>query len=173
MIPSMPSEDSDEMFWKRRAKALSRQINFAWFLQAAAAPLLIVATLGAVAAIVVRRELPEISTLQIGIPIGAILLIVGIVSFVVSSRRFETPEKSMVRIEAEFGMNTALSAARAVGSPWPSRSQGQRKALVWHLPRTLAPPIGAIILLALGLLIPISARPKGRSRPFQPASGLG
>ncbi len=154
----MSPEPSNKAFWNDRAKALSRRINFAWFLQTVAAPLLITATLGAVATLVVRRELPQISVVEISIALGVILLIVGIVSFVIAARRFEKPGQSLVRIEADSGLNTALSSARAGVSPWPEKSADLPASLNWHLPKTLAPPIGALILLALGLLIPISAK---------------
>ena len=154
----MSAEPSNKAFWNNRAKALSRRINFAWFLQTVAAPLLITAALGAVATLIVRRELPQISVVEISIALGIALLIVGIVSYVISARRFEKPEQSLVRIEADSGLNTALSSAQAGVSPWPEKTENLPASLNWHLPKTLAPPIGTLILLALGLLIPISAK---------------
>ncbi len=154
----MPPEQSNEAFWNDRAKTLSRRINFAWFLQTVAAPLLIVAVAGAVATLFVRREFPQVSVLEISIVLGVVLLIVGIVALVVAARRFENPGQSLVRIEANSGLNTALSSARAGVSPWPEKPANLSSSLNWHLSKTLAPPIGALILLALGLLIPISAK---------------
>lgn len=154
----MSQESSNKAFWNDRAKALSRRINFAWFLQTVAAPLLIAAALGAIATLVLRREFPQFSVVEISVAIGIVLALVCIISFVISARRFENPEQSLVRIEADSGLNTSLSAARAGVAPWPEKSANLPESLNWHLPKTLAPPIGALTLLALGLLIPISAK---------------
>lgn len=161
----MSSEPSNKAFWNDHAKALSRRINFAWFLQTVAAPLLVAAALGAIATLVVRREFPQFSVLEVSAALGIILLIVGVVSFVLSARRFESADQSLVRIEAGAGLNTALSAAQAGVSPWPEKPAGLQQSLNWHLPKTLAPPIGAMVLLALGLLIPISAKPRTTPAP--------
>lgn len=161
----MTPEPSNEAYWNARARALSRRINFAWFLQTVAAPLLVVAALGAVATLFVRREFPHVSVFEISVALAVILLIVGIVSFLISARRFEKPGRSLVRIEATDGLNTALSAAQAGVRPWPEKPVELPKSLTWHLPKTLAPPIGALILLALGLLIPISAKIRATPAP--------
>lgn len=161
----MTPEPSNEAYWNARARALSRRINFAWFLQTVAAPLLVAAALGAVATLFVRREFPQVSVFEISAALGVILLIVGIISFLISARRFEKPGRSLVRIEATDGLNTALSAAQAGVTPWPEKPVEFPKSLTWHLPKTLAPPIGALILLALGLLIPISAKIRATPAP--------
>jgi len=161
----MTEEPSNKKFWNDRAKALSRRINFAWFLQTIAAPLLVTAAIGAVATLVVRREFSQISVLEISLALGFIMLAVGIVFFVISARRFETPAQSLVRIEADAGLNTALSSAKAGVSPWPEKPADLPESLNWHLPKTLAPPVGAVVLLALGLLIPISAKVRDTPAP--------
>ncbi|MBG7609125.1 MAG: hypothetical protein IZT59_14015 [Verrucomicrobia bacterium] len=161
----MSLEQSNKAFWKDRAKALSRRINFGWFLQTVAGPLLVAAALGAIATLVVRREFPQFSIIEISVALGIVLLLVGVVSFVISARRFENPDQSLVRIEAGSGLNTALSAAQAGVSPWPKQTDDLPESLNWHLPKTLAPPIGALVLLALGLLIPISAKIRDTPAP--------
>ncbi|MBC7979501.1 MAG: hypothetical protein H7Y36_02950, partial [Armatimonadetes bacterium] len=71
---------------------------------------------------------------------------------------FEKPDQTLVRIEAEAGLNNALSAATAGISKWPARPENLSESLRWHLPKTLIPPFAALALVALGLFIPISAR---------------
>lgn len=161
----MPQELSNKSFWNDRAKKLSRRINFAWFLQTVAAPLLITSAVGAIATLVVRREFPQVSIFQISVVLGVILLIVGAVSFVLAARHFEDLARSLVRIEVDSGLNTALSSAQAGISPWPDAPADLPKSLSWHLPKTLAPPIGALVLLTFGLLIPISGKPKSSPAP--------
>lgn len=153
-----PGESEDKTFWQKRAEKLSRRINTAWFLQVLAAPLLITAVIGAIATLAIRREFSEISTAVIALTIvGVIIGLAGIVLFI-AWKRFERPAQSLVRIEASQGMNTSLSAASAGVRPWPKAPANLSESLSWHLPKVIAPPLGALAVLALGLLIPISAK---------------
>ncbi len=97
--------------------------------------------------------------------LGAVLLVVAIVSYLLASRHFEKPSQSLVRIEADSGLNSTLSAAVAGVSQWPEKPVELPQSLSWHLPKTLAPPIGSLILLMLGLLLPIGARQKQAPAP--------
>lgn len=154
----MAKETSQQAYWQDRAESLSRRINFGWFLQTLSAPLLIMAAVGAVATLIIRRELPHLSTGMIGAGLGGGLLLVLVGALVAAIRRFETPEQSLVRIESSDGLNSSLSAARAGVAPWPKRPETVSVSLRWHLPRTMIPPLATAALLALGLFIPISAR---------------
>jgi hypothetical protein len=154
----MSSEGTNRKYWQDRSAALSKRVNFGWFLQTLSAPLLIVSALGAVAVLILRREAPEIPLIAIGLSLGACLSITAVVSLVLAARRFEKPEQSLVRIEADAGLNTSLSSANAGVSRWPDAPSTPTENLKWHLPKTLAPPLAAVVLLALGLFIPISAK---------------
>lgn len=154
----MSSESINRKYWRDQSTALSRRINFGWFLHTLSAPLLIVSTLGAVATLVLRREFSGIPLWAIGISLGVALVITTVVALVLAARRFEKPEQTLVRIEADAGLHSALSAARAGVSPWPEPPQTLPESLKWHLPKTLAPPLTAVALLAVGLLVPISAK---------------
>jgi hypothetical protein len=145
-------------YWRDQASTLSRRINLGWFLQTLSTPLLVVSALGAVATLILRRELSEIPLWMIGISLTACLVGTFVVALIVAARRFEKPEQSLVRIEAGAGLHSALSAANAGVSPWPAPPINLTNSLKWHLPKTLAPPLAAVSLLAVGLLIPISAR---------------
>lgn len=146
---------------------LSRRVNFAWFLQLLSAPLLVAAVLGAVATVFVRREFATVTPLSIGLVILAILLVLCVSVLTIAWRRFEKPEQSLIRIEASGGMNSALSAASAGVSAWPNKPASLTPHLRWHLPKTLIPPLAALALLALGLIIPISARERPQPQPSQ------
>lgn len=163
----MSSHGTNRKYWRDQSSALSRRINFGWFLQTLSAPLLIVSALGAVATLILRREFSGISLAVIGISLAACLVITAVVALILAARRFEKPEQALVRIEADAGLHSALSAANAGVSPWPEPPQTLPESLKWHLPKTLAPPLAAVALLAVGLLVPISAR---QAAPPAPSS---
>ncbi len=144
--------------WLSRARQVSRRVNLGWWLEALSAPLLIVAMLGACAFLLVRREFPEIPLWQMAAAAGAAVVLLGLACWAWVARKFEKPEQSLVRIEASMRMRNALSAASAGVSPWPAPVKTVDAGLAWQWPRLLVPPIGALALLAAGMLIPIAAR---------------
>ena len=161
----MSNDGRNRKYWIDQSSALSRRINLGWFLQALSAPLLIVSVLGAVATLILRRELSHIPLAVIAISLAACLVITAAVALVLAARRFEKPEQALVRIEADTGLHSALSSANAGISPWPSPPVSIPKCLKWHLPKTLAPPLAAVALLAVGLLVPISSRKAASPAP--------
>lgn len=166
-------EDSYRKYWRDQSIALSRRINFGWFLQILSTPLLIVSALGAVATFILRRDFSEIPLWVIGMSLGAALVITAVVSLVLAVRRFEKHEQTLVRIEVDVGLHSALSAASAGVSPWPEPPKALPSSLKWHLPKTLAPPFAAVALLAVGLLVPISAKQDAPPAPSsQPQAWL-
>ena len=154
----MSSDGTNRKYWHDQSSSLSRRINLGWFLQKLSAPLLVVSALGAVATLILRREFSEIPLWLIGVSLAACLVGTSVIALILAARRFEKPEQALVRIEAGAGLHSALSAANAGVSPWPEPPQRLTNSLKWHLPKTLAPPLAAVALLAVGLLVPISAR---------------
>ncbi len=155
----MASEESeDKRYWMQQAAKLSRRINLAWFLDGFAGPLLIAAVIGSVLVLGVRREFPDLHPAILGGSLAGIFLILGLIILKKAWKRFESPEQALVRIEASQKMNSALSAASAGIVPWPERPKNLSESLSWHLPKTLTPPAAALILLAIGLLIPIKGK---------------
>lgn len=161
----MSSDGNNRKYWQDQSSSLSRRINFGWFLQTLSAPLLLVSALGSVATLFLRREFSDLPLAAIAISLGACLAITAILSLILAARRFETPEQSLVRIEAGCGLHSALSAASAGVSPWPEPPSNFRESLKWHLPKTLAPPLAAVALLAVGILVPITARSPAHPAP--------
>ncbi len=151
-------ESEDKRYWMRQAARLSRRINLAWFLDGLAGPLLIAAVIGSVLVLGVRREFPDVHPAILGGSLAAIFLILGLIVLKRTWKCFESPAQALVRIEATQQMNSALSAASAGILPWPERPKNLSESLNWHLPKTLTPPAAALILLAIGLLIPIKAK---------------
>lgn len=155
----MGSANSEQQrYWMQEAEKLSRKINLAWFLDGLAAPLMITAAVGSVLVLAARREFPQIHPAILGGSIGLILLILAIVILARVWKRFEKPAQALVRIEASQQLNSALSTASQGIVPWPEVPPNISKSLRWHLPKTLTPPLAALILMAIGLLIPIKAK---------------
>lgn len=149
---------SNREHWQARARQVARKVNFAWWLDCLAAPLLISALVGAAALLVVRREFSEIDPrwLLAGMGGGVVLLALG--CWARAARNFEKPEQSLVRIEATMQLKNSLSAAGAGVAPWPEPRAEVDAGLAWQWPRLLIPPLGALVLLAAGLFLPIAAK---------------
>lgn len=155
---SSTSETTNRDHWQSKARQVARQVNLAWWLETLAAPLLVGAVLGAVALLVVRREVPLIEAWVLAAAIGGAVLVLGLACWAWAARRFEKPEQSLVRIEAAMRLRNSLSAARAGVAPWPAPIEKIDAGLAWQWPRLLVPPLGALVLLAAGLFIPMAAR---------------
>ncbi|MES2659219.1 MAG: hypothetical protein V4689_11430 [Verrucomicrobiota bacterium] len=144
--------------WQAKARQVARTVNLAWWLETLSAPLLMAAILGSIALIVVRREVSQVNPwILYGSIVGGVLLL-GLGCWAAAARKFERPAQSMVRMEAAMRMRNALSAADAGVTPWPAPVEKIDAGLSWQWPRLLVPPLGALILLAAGLFIPVSAR---------------
>jgi hypothetical protein len=162
-------ENSHREHWHGRARQVARRVNLGWWLEALSAPLLIVAMLEACGFLWARRGYPGIERWQMLAAAGATVILLGLACWGWVARKFEKPKQSMVRIEASMRMRNALSAADAGVAPWPEPVRTLDAGLAWQWPRLLMPPMGALALLAAGLLIPISARSKdGPTAPEEP-----
>jgi hypothetical protein len=163
--PDMKSvpENPNREYWLGAARSISRRVNFAWWLEALAAPALIASVLGATALLFVRREFTAISVWQIAAIAGSGAVIIGLGCRVWVARKFETSAQSLVRLEAAMQLKNSLSAAAAGVSAWPAPRVELNAGLSWQWPRLLAPPLAAAALLAAGWLIPISHRPANRA----------
>lgn len=144
--------------WQTKAQQVARRVNLGWWLETLSAPLLMAAILGAVALLVVRREATHLSPWILYASIGGGVLVIGLGCWAWAARKFERPAESMVRIEAAMRMRNSLSAAEAGVAPWPAPVEKIDAGISWQWPRLIVPPLGALILLAAGLFIPVSAR---------------
>lgn len=154
----MSSNEINRKYWQGQSLALSRRINYGWFMQTLSGPLLIVSALGSVSTLILRREFAEIPLGSLVTSLAACLAITAGIALFLAARRFEKPEQALVRIEAGAGLHSSLSSAKDGVCPWPAPPASLPASLKWHLPKTFAPPLGAIALLAIGLLVPINAR---------------
>lgn len=152
------SAASNRDHWLATAKRVSRKVNFAWWLETLSAPLLIAAVGGAVVLLVVRRGFPNIEPWMLAASAGGMVAALALGCWARASRKFEQPGQSLVRIEAAMRLRNSLSAASADVAPWPPPAERIDAGLAWQWPRLLVPPLGALVMLAAGLLIPITAR---------------
>lgn len=161
--------NSNRDYWQTKARQVARRVNIAWCLETLSAPLLVSAVLGAVALLVVRRELPDVNLGVLSIAAASMVFLVVVGSAAWARSRFEKSEQSLVRIEAAMRLRNALSAAHAGVAPWPAPVEKLDAGLTWQWPRLLVPPLGALVLLAAGLSIPLPAKDSnGPSSPEQP-----
>lgn len=160
------SENSNRDHWQAKAKQVARRVNFAWWLESLSAPLLITALLGATVLLLVRREISNTEPWILAVSIAGAVFVLGLACWAWAARKFEKPEQSMIRMEATMRMRNALSAATAGVAPWPAPVEKTDAGLTWQWPRLLVPPLGALVLLAAGLFIPVSAL--GTNTPASP-----
>ena len=168
-IGGMKRADSNRDHWHAQAKRVARKVNFAWWLETFSAPLLIAALAGAAGLLVVRREFPQVPPWELAAWIGGGLAVIALACTARAARKFEAAEQSLVRIEASMQLRNALSAARAGVAPWPEPVAEIDAGVRWQWPRLLVPPLGALVLLAAGLWLPVAARGTGSAAgPEQP-----
>jgi hypothetical protein len=148
---------------------VARQVNLAWWLETLAAPLLVTAVIGAAGLLIVRRGFPQADPWILAASIGGMVVLLAIACWAWAARKFERPEQSLVRIEAAMRLRNSLSAASAGVAPWPAPVDRVDAGLAWQWPRLLVPPLGALLLLAAGMWIPMTARSfTGSAAPEQP-----
>lgn len=150
------SSESNREVWLARSARVARQVNTGWWWETLSAPLVLAATIGACGLLLTRREAPGLPVWQLACILGGALLLIALACWLVARRKFETPDQSLVRIEASMRMRNALSAAKAGVAPWPSADTAVDAGVRWHWPRVLVPVAGAIVLLLAGLFIPVS-----------------
>lgn len=159
-------ENSNRDHWQAKARQVSRKVNFAWWLESLSAPLLVTALIGAAVLLVVRREISTTEPWILAAGIGGAVCVLGLACWAWAARKFEKPDQSMVRMEAAMHLRNSLSAAQAGVAAWPAPLEKTDSGLAWHWPRLLVPPLGALVLLAAGLFIPVSAT--GTNTPSSP-----
>lgn len=166
-MASSSNENRDH--WIGLATKTANLINVAWWLERLSAPLVILSTAGACVLLMLRRESPSTPLWQYGTGVFTALALLALGAWLVARRRFESPEQSLVRIEATMKLRNSLSAAKAGITAWPNPMQSVESGVRWNWPRLLVPTLGAILLLAAGLFIPVSALPLAKKEtPEEP-----
>jgi hypothetical protein len=149
--------ETNRRFWLAEARGIARRVNLAWWLETLGAPLIIASLTGAAAILIVRNRFPGVPPHTLAISIGAGLVLIALVCWLIAARRFENPDRSLVRLEAAMQLRNALSAAQAGAGPWPQPASATDAGIRWHWPRLVVPPLAAAALLAAGIFIPLSS----------------
>lgn len=168
-IVMQATPESARRSWTRHARRVARRINLGWWLETLSTPLVIAGLAGAFALLLFRRQMPDAPSWVFGAACAAMVLTIGTIAWLMARRRFETPEQSMVRIEAAMRLRSGLSAARAGVAPWPEPPAEIDSGLGWRWQRVLVPPLAALAFLAAGLFLPVTtgaAPDPGRDEPL-------
>jgi hypothetical protein len=162
------SKDINRQWWHGQAKRTARRINLAWWMETLSTPLVFAGLAGAASLLVIRNHAVELPLSILCAACVGVVLLIGLVCWIVAARRFEKPDRSLVRIEATMEMKNALSAASAGVAPWPEPVPEVNPGVRWHWPRIVLPPLAALALLSAGLLIPVSSAKSPTAPPEQP-----
>lgn len=160
-------EQQPRQLWTRHARRVSRKVNTGWWLETLGTPLIVLGLAGAFALLLVRRQIPATPLAWLSLAVLGGVALVATVCWLLARRRFESPDQSMVRIEAAMRLRNALSAARAGVTPWPAAPQQVHAGIDWRWQRVLVPPLAALAFLAAGLFIPVSAVAGASALPTQ------
>jgi len=158
-------------FWERRARRIARAVNVAWWLDALAFPVVAGSAAAAACVLLLRNQAQPPSTALTAGCATLAALAVAVAALLRARRKFESPVRSMIRIEAALGMHNALSAARAGVAPWPSPRPVTTAdvGLRWQWKRLAMPPLAALALVAAALWIPVGQSAAAhRAAPQQP-----
>ncbi len=171
-MPETPAEvRADETFWRQRARRIAHAVNFAWWMDAVAFPVVAVAVIIAAVVLVLRNSpSPPPMAAMAAVACAAAAGIAG-AGFFRARRKFETPDQSLVRIEAALGIDNSLSAARAGIARWPAPRPCDAAAigLRWQVRHLAVPPLAAILLVAAAWWIPVQNQAAGsHAAPQQP-----
>ena len=164
----MSEEKSWQSEWQSRARLVSLRVNLGWWLQCLTPALLLASLIGMVALLLLRRQLPEISIIECLIGVVCSILLLAFGAWWMARRHFETPDQSLVRMEAAMRLRSGLTAAAAGVAPWPAIPDKVHAGLRWHWQRVLIPPVSALALLSAGLLFPIHQYLPVTPSPDQP-----
>ena len=155
--------------WLRLARRLCRKVNFAFWLDCAAVPVVVMAGMGAGALLLVRHYWPDVAD-QWLIPVTSSLLVAAMCgSWWRSRKRFIGIDEALVRLEVRRGLHAALSTARAGAGEWPPVPASVDDGLGWRWGRAGLPPLLAAGLVAAAWMLPVTARPTA-SRVSEPAA---
>jgi hypothetical protein len=149
---------SNQDQWRTFSRQVAHKVNLAWWLETLSAPLLVAAVIGAAGLLAVRRQFPDVEAWILVASAGGMVVVLAAACWMRAARRFERAEQSLVRIEAAMQLKNALSAASAGVAPWPPPVERVDAGLTWQWSRLVVPPLGALLLLSAGMLIPIKAR---------------
>lgn len=162
-----------ERQWTRRAAALARRLNFAWWLERFNQLILVCLLLFAVALLVGRTWRSEwMMPGPLALGLGGLLFLLGLVAWVVGRKRFVSKEKGLVRLDEKLRLHNRLVTAAAKVGPWPEMvaDPGGAAGFRWNLSRALLPGFSALLLVAAAWWVPIPERSPAPRQVIEPSA---
>ncbi len=146
----------NERYWRKEGQRVARRVNAALWLERFSLPAALLGLVWGGAILFTRRYEPD--ALRWVHPVGACLLgLIALEAWWHTRRKWCTEAEGLVRLEWVYGLHNALSSAAAGVLPWPeplpTPADGR---LRWRLPRTLAPLLLGVLLVAGAWKIPLS-----------------
>jgi len=148
---------AQERFWTRRAASLARRVNLGWWLDRFNA-LVMVSLVGfALSILAARIYVTSLLTLPVVAgSLGGIVLLLALVAWLLSRRRFIGLEEGLVRLDDRLHLHNRLSAAYHRIGPWPANvTDFSAAGFRWRYGRAVLPGLLALALVAAAWYVPV------------------
>jgi len=163
--------DSDKAnIWRGLARRTCLKFNIGWWLDRLT-PMLIGGGLVAAVTLMVLRsmEYPLDPRWVLSISITAVAVVCAI-AWVIARSRFISESEALVQLEAHLQLKNALTTADHGIAAWPNPPQNDQRAgittgLQWRWSMVLMPFVSVAIMVAAGLLVPVSGDPGKQDLP--------
>jgi hypothetical protein len=155
------SQDVLERLWRRRAAALSRRLNFGWWLERFNALVFAGLLVFASVLLAARTWRPESAApLVIGGVLAAFLAVLALAAYWLGRKHFVAAEAGLIRLDDRLCLNNRLVSAAARVGAWPEFNAGGRGPadLRWNVGRSILPLLAALAIVAAAWWVPIPER---------------
>lgn len=167
------TQEALERIWRRRADALVRRHNFAWWLERFNSLLLGGLLLVAILLLTGRTwGWPQISQGIVAASLAAWIAILAVAGWLLSRRHFIGGESGLVRLDERLFLNNRLVSAAARVGPWPEFPDGGGRAadFSWNAARVWLPGLGAVALVIAAWLAPLPRRAPAPAKGVEPGA---
>ena len=144
--------------WYKIANRVRSKVNFGWFMETLALPLVVSSIAIAATIIALRRywlEFDLLLSLAFSIPL---VLIITLICAFTSRKKYESKADAFIRLESSMGLHSSLTSAEAGTTSWPLVPENIDAGVNWNYRRLSLPLLGSIILLSAAYLIDIQAQ---------------
>jgi hypothetical protein len=148
---------SSKTGWKRRARILVAQVNFAWWLQYFLPVLFACSIAGAGLLLYLRKA--ELSTWYFWIAFASLVLLCALICVRLSRKKFFRLEDALVRLELHYALDSRLTAAEDGHTKWPRLLDKEEQPVSYRHVRIAAPAIMSLLVLILAAKIPVTRLP--------------
>ena len=163
--------DSDQAkIWRSLARRTCLKFNVGWWLDRLT-PMLIGAGLVAAVTLMVLRSMEfALDPGSLALIAVAVVAIICALAWAIARHRFIGEREALVQLESHLHLKNALTTADHGVAPWPSPPQDGQRAdvttgLRWRWSMVLMPFVSAAIMVAAGLLVPVSSIAKKQELP--------